>query len=183
MKKHIATISAFALTLATGPAAADGLLGLSGGADVKIGVNAESSLGKQFKALDADGDGVITRNEAEANAELTSNFGAMDDDNDDALTRAEFKSGLKARAEGAGNAAANAADKAKASARAGADASADAAAKSKAKMEAGVEATGEAASEEAASTASDPSWDRPIQWRVHPGAKALPMPRRAVASP
>ena len=114
MNRHLATISAFALTLATAPAAADGLLGLSAGADIKIGVNAESSLGKQFKALDADGDGVITKSEAEANAELSSNFGAMDGNDDGGLTEAEFKSGLKARAEGVGDAAASAADKTKA---------------------------------------------------------------------
>ena len=147
MIKQLSTASAVALALAAGPAMADGLLGISGGADLKIGVNADASLGKQFKMLDKDGDGVITKSEAEASAELASDFNAMDDDNSGGLTQGEFSSGLKARADAAKQ---SAGDKMRSTMESGKDMAGSAAAKTQAGMKAGAEASSEAAQNAAA---------------------------------
>lgn len=147
MIKPLSTASVLALSLAAGPAMADSLLGLSGGADVNVGVNANASLGQQFKTLDRDGDGVITRSEAAANAELASRFQAMDGDDNGSLSQGEFSAGLKARADAAGK---SAGERMKSTMQSGKEMAGDAAAKTEAGLKAGAEATGDAAREAAA---------------------------------
>ncbi len=44
-----------------------------------------------FKKLDADGNGVLTPREAEANADIAENFEDSDDNNDGKLDMAEFQ--------------------------------------------------------------------------------------------
>lgn len=140
-------------SLAASPAMADGLLSLGGDADIKIGVNADASLGKQFKALDADGDGVITRQEAEASGKVSGNFDAFDKDGDDELTQGEFSSGLRARADGAVEGAKERGDDARAAMEAGAEASAEAGAEAASQAKAGANKAAEAGREAGAKAA------------------------------
>lgn len=128
---------------------------------INIGVNAETSLTEQFRALDANNDGVITESEAEANTSLASMFDTYDKDNSGTLTSAEYKTSLRAEADqsltekakagakaGYGEtkeAAGKAAGAVKSGAKAGYEASKDAAGAVANKTKAGVSATADAA--------------------------------------
>lgn len=146
MVKRI-TIAAALLAVAGMANAADADAGLSLGVSVggiEIGLNADASISEQFAALDKNGDGVISRAEADASGKVASNFGAFDNSGDGALTMSEFKAGLQARAEGAVDAAK---DKAAAAVQAGVATASNAAEQVRSKVSAGIQAGADAATE------------------------------------
>ncbi|MAA75961.1 MAG: hypothetical protein CMN28_14785 [Salinisphaeraceae bacterium] len=71
-------------------------------AGMEIGVDTGMSIDQQFKKLDADGNGMISMQEASANESAKRAFESLDN-GDGELTLKEYRSGLKARASGKGN--------------------------------------------------------------------------------
>lgn len=86
MKRMIVTMAA---------ATATSLVLAASPADPPAGA-APATAGKRFAKLDSNGDGVISRTEAQAAPKLAAKFDAVDSNKDGVLTREEFAAWRKA---------------------------------------------------------------------------------------
>lgn len=99
-----------AITLGLSLMAGAGFAAGNAASGVNIGLNSEMPVNMQFNLLDSNGDGAISRAEAQASPELTALYASFDTSatiEDDArqtrvngITRAQFRAGLEALGEG-----------------------------------------------------------------------------------
>lgn len=99
-----------AIALGLSMAAGTGFAADGSAAGINIGINSEMPVAAQFNVLDRNGDGAISRIEAQASPELSAVYGSFNTSEtieDEArqpgingITRAQFRAGLEALGEG-----------------------------------------------------------------------------------
>ncbi|PWN55553.1 EF-hand domain-containing protein [Abyssibacter profundi] len=91
----------FIITTAAALFAGSALAGNTLGADVNadVGIDLSGQTDTEFSTLDANGDGMISQAEAEADSTASIRFNEVDENHDDMLTRAEFSAIASSSAE------------------------------------------------------------------------------------